>query len=313
MTIYIVKRILLAIVVVLFVTCITFVLMNLIPGGPFLSEKSPSAEVLKNLEAKYGLDKPVIVQLKNYLSDLIRGDMGVSFKIQKNRKVTDIIAETFPVSLKVGFIALVWSILAGIPLGCVSAYYKGSRADNIIRIITSLGISIPSFVFATVLLIIFCVKINLFPTMGLFEAKSYVLPCFALGFYPMCYIERLMRAAMSEELGKDYIKTAKAKGMKQSQIIFRHAMKNSIIPVLTYLGPLAAGILTGGIAVESIFNIPGIGRYFILSITARDYPLIMGTTIFLASFLVFLVLAVDILYAVVDPRIKLSKGSKKAA
>ncbi|NMC57645.1 MAG: ABC transporter permease [Eubacteriaceae bacterium] len=313
MTIYIVKRIFQAIIVILFVTCITFILMNLIPGGPFLSEKAPNAEVIKNLESKYGLDKPTVVQLKNYLVDLSHGDMGISYKIQKNRNVTDIISETFPISLRVGAIALLWSAVAGIALGCVSAYYKDRRTDKIVNFITSLGTAVPSFVFATVLLIIFCVKIKLLPSVGLYSASSYILPCFALGFFPMCYIARLERASMADELFKDYIKTAKAKGLKESRIIFKHALKNAIIPVLSYLGPLAAGILTGGIAVESIFNIPGLGKYFILSITARDYPLIMGTTIFFAAFIVLMTLITDIICAVIDPRINFAKGSKKAA
>lgn len=313
MTIYIVKRIFQAIIVILFVTCITFVLMNLIPGGPFLSEKVPNSEVIKNLESKYGLDKPVIVQLKNYLTDLSHGDMGVSYKIQKNRKVTNIISETFVISLKVGAIALLWSSLAGITLGCVSAYYKGSRTDKIINYATSLGTAIPGFVLATTLLIIFCVKIKMFPSIGLYSASSYILPCFALGFFPMCYIARLERTSMVDELSKDYIRTAKAKGLKESKIIFKHALKNAIIPVLSYLGPLAAGILTGGIAVESIFNIPGLGKYFILSITSRDYPLIMGTTIFFAAFIVVMTLIIDIVCAIIDPRINFAEGSKKAA
>lgn len=313
MTIYIVKRIFQAIIVILFVTCITFILMNLIPGGPFFSEKAPNAEVLKNLESKYGLDKPVALQLKNYLSDLLRGDMGVSFKIQKNRKVADIISEAFPISLKVGAIALLWSAFAGISLGCVSAYYKGSRTDRIINFITSLGTAVPGFVFATLLLIVFCVKLKLFPSIGLYSASSYILPCFALGFFPMCYIARLERASMADELSKDYVKTAKAKGVKQSRIIFKHVLKNAIIPVLSYLGPLAAAILTGGIAVESIFNIPGLGKYFILSVTARDYPLIMGTTIFFAAVIVIMTLITDIACAYIDPRINFTKGSKNAA
>jgi oligopeptide transport system permease protein len=238
--------------------------------------------------------------------------MGVSFKIQKNRKVTDKISETFPVSLKVGAIALTWSVLIGIALGCLSAYYKGGRIDKTVKVITSLGTAVPGFVFATVLLIIFCVKIKLFPSIGLYSASSYILPCFALGFFPMCYIARLERTSMADELCKDYIKTAKAKGLKESRIIFKHALKNAIIPVLSYIGPLAAGILTGGIAVESIFNIPGLGKYFILSITTRDYPLIMGTTIFFAVFIVVMTLLIDIVCAIVDPRINFAKGSKKA-
>ncbi len=307
---YIIKRILQAIVVVFLITCITFFLMNLVPGGPFLSEKSPSPEVLKALEAKYGLDQPLIIQLKNYISDLLKGDWGVSFKMQKNRPVWTIISEMFPVSAKIGAIALLWAVLFGVPMGSYAAYHRGKKADSALRVVMTLGVSIPGFVVATILLILFGVKLGWLPTVGLTSWKSYILPCFALAFYPMCYIGRLTRSSMLDVINQEYIRTATAKGLKPSIIIFKHALRNSMIPVLTYLGPLTAGILTGSFVVESVFNIPGLGRYFVQSIANRDYPIIMGTTIFLAAFIVLMTLVVDILYKAVDPRINLAKGTK---
>jgi oligopeptide transport system permease protein len=284
--------------------------MNIIPGGPFLSERPPSSEVLSALEAKYGLDQPIFVQLKNYLIDLVHGDMGVSFKLQKNRAVTEIIADMFPVSAKIGIIALFFSILFGIPLGCVAANNNGKWPDRLLQIITSIGISIPGFVIAIILIILFGVKLNWLPTLGLSSWQSYIMPCFVLSFYPMCYIARLTRFSMLDVINKEYIRTAKAKGLGFFAITYKHALKNACIPVITYLGPLTAAILTGGFVVESIFNIPGLGRYFVQSISSRDYPLIMGTTIFFSSLIVLMNLIVDILYRVIDPRIDLSRKAQ---
>lgn len=306
---YITWRVIQAIIVVFLIACITFFLMNMVPGGPFLSEKSPSPQVLAALEAKYGLDKPLIVQLKTYLTDFIHGDLGVSFKMQKNRPVLTIIMEMFPVSAKIGIIALIGAITFGIPTGCLAAYFRGKRLDSFLRVITTLGISLPTFVIATVLMILFGVYWKLLPIVGLFSWQNYILPCFTLAFYPMCYIARLTRSSMLDVINQEYIRTAKAKGVPPWLIIFKHALRNSVIPVLTYLGPLTAFILTGGFIVESVFNIPGLGRYFIQSISNRDYPIIMGTTIFLASLIVFFNLIVDILYKFVDPRIDLSRRS----
>ncbi len=311
MTKFIVKRVAQALVVVLLITCLTFLLMNLVPGGPFLSEKSPSPQVLAAMEAKYGLDKPVPIQLKNYIVHMVQGDFGVSLKMQKNRPVTTIIMEMFPVSAKVGVIALVGSVLIGVPIGCIAAYNRGKWIDSILRIVTTLGVSIPGFVVATVLLILLGSTWKLLPTIGLTSWKSYIMPCFSLAFYPMCYIGRLARSSMLDVINQEYIRTARAKGVPAVSIVFKHALRNAFIPVLTYLGPLTAGILTGGFVVETVFNIPGLGRYFVQSIMNRDYPIIMGTTIFLAAFIVMMTLVVDILYKAVDPRIDLSKGGSK--
>jgi oligopeptide transport system permease protein len=280
--------------------------MKLVPGSPFASEKTNEI-AQQALNEKYGLDKPVLVQYKMYLQQLLKGDLGVSYKLQKNVPVTKIIKESFPISAKIGAISILFALLVGIPLGCISALKRGKWQDSVIRIVSTLGIAVPSFVIATASMLIFAIELKLLPTYGLSKPSSYILPVFTLGFYPMCYITRLMRSSMLDSLGQDYIRTARAKGMSEFIITFKHALKNSLIPIITYLGPLVAFTLTGGFVVEKVFNIPGLGRYFIKAIDARDYNLIMGTTVFLASFIIVMNLVCDILYKLVDPRIKLDE------
>ena len=308
---YTVRRVIMALVTLTLVACLTFILMNAIPGNPWLSEKTPSEATIQALNAKYGLDKPLPVQLGKYLSNLTHGDFGTSIKMQKNRPVVEIIKEMFPVSAKVGIIAICWAVLVGVPLGCLAAFKRGTWVDSLLRIICTLGISMPSFVVATILLHTLCGGIpgmKIFPALFDGTPKSYVLPCLALGFYPMCYLSRQTRTAMLDSINQEYIKTARAKGLKNSKIIFKHALRNALIPVITYLGPQIAFTLCGGLVVETVFSIPGLGRYFIQSIQNRDYPLIMGTTIFLAAFIIFMNLVVDLCYKLVDPRINLAKG-----
>lgn len=305
---YIITRILQSFLVLMLVATITFLLMNMVPGSPFLSEKPPSPEVMEQLNKKYGLDKPLSVQLKKYLINTLKLDFGVSLKMQKNRPVIEILKEMFPTSAKIGLIALSWSILVGLPLGCLAAYHRGDGVDSFLRVLTTIGISVPGFVVATLLLIFFGVKLKVLPTMGLGKVSAYVLPCFSLGFNPMCYIARLSRSSMLDVINQDYIRTAKAKGVPASKILFKHALRNAFIPVLTYLGPLTASILCGSFVVESVFSLPGMGRYFINSILNRDYPIIMATTIFFAALVIFMNLIVDILYKFVDPRIDITKG-----
>ena len=312
---YFAKRFGMALLTILLVACLTFLLMNAVPGSPWLSEKSPSEATIAALNAKYGMDKPVYVQLYMYLKNILHGDFGVSLKMQKNREVLSIIKEMFPVSAKVGAIALAWAVLVGVPLGCLAAFKRGKLTDSILRVICTLGISMPSFVVASILLVVFAGGLStfkLFPT--IFDAaqgwRAYMLPCFALGFYPMCYTARQTRSAMLDSLHQEYIKTARAKGLKNNRIIFKHALRNALIPVITYLGPQVAFTLCGGFVVESVFSIPGLGRYFVQSIQNRDYPVIMGTTIFLASFIILMNLVVDLLYKVADPRINLTKGGE---
>lgn len=309
MTKYIFKRILQAIGVLLLVSVITFLLMDLAPGSPFASEKSQSPEVLEALNKKYGLDQPKSVQLKNFIVNALKGDFGVSLKMQKNRPVMDIIKEMFPTSAKLGLLALLWATLVGVPLGCLAAYNRGKPIDSILRVVTTIGISAPGFVVATLLLLFFGVKLKLLPTMGLVGAKSYIMPVFALGFYSMCYIARLSRSSMLDAIGQDYIRTARSKGVSESKILFKHALKNAFIPVLTYLGPLTAGIITGSMVVESVFSVQGMGRYFVNSVLNRDYPIIMATTLLFATLVVIMNMVVDILYRFIDPRIDLTKGA----
>lgn len=308
---YILKRVLMAVITLFIVICLTFFLMNAVPGNPWLSEKTPTQATIDALNAKYGLDQPVIVQLGKYLENLIHLDFGTSIKMQKDRPVLDIILTMFPISAGIGAIAIIWAILVGVPLGCLAAYKRGTWVDSLLRLICTLGISMPGFVVATMLLHLLTGGIEglkLFPTMFDGTAKSYVLPCLALGFYPMCYLSRQTRTAMLDAINQEYIKTARAKGLKNKKIIFKHALRNALIPVITYLGPQIAFTLCGGFVVEKVFSIPGLGRYFVMSIQNRDYPLIMGTTIFLAAFIIIMNLIVDLLYKLVDPRINLAKG-----
>lgn len=301
---YILKRLGYSILTVFLISTITFFLMNLIPGGPFLSEKNPPEAALKAMNEKYGLDQPKIVQYKNYMIRLAHGDLGVSIK-KKGRSINDIIAEKFPVSARIGGLAIIFAILVGVPLGALAALNRGKWWDSAIMFVATLGISIPSFVLATTLMIFFGVTLKLLPTYGLNSPVHYILPVFSLAFYPMAYISRLMRTSMLDVLNQDYIRTAKAKGVAPFFILFKHALRNAILPVITYLGPSIVFILTGSLIVETIFTIPGLGGEFVGSITSRDYPLIMGTTIFLATLMVFMNVIVDILYKIIDPRVNL--------
>ena len=278
--------------------------MPAVPGGPFLSEKAVSEATQKALEAKYGLDKPVMEQYVNYLKDIVtKFDFGPSIKL-RGRQVVDVIADGMKTSIKLGLIAAAIALCSGIVLGCVAALTRNSILDKIIMVITTAFVSMPSFIMGTLLLLIFSVKLGLVPANGE-SAKGLLLPIITLSLYPMAYITRLTRSSMLDVLGQDYIRTAKAKGVAPVKIIFGHALKNSLIPVITYFGPMLAYIVTGSLVVEQIFAVPGIGRAFVNSITGRDYPLVMGTTIVLAILIVVMNLVSDILYTVVDPRIKL--------
>ena len=278
--------------------------MNLIPGGPFLSEKAVTPATQAALEAKYGLDVPKPQQYLNYMNGLLHGDFGESLK-QKGRTANDIIFSTFPVSARLGGISILVALVAGVGLGSVAAMCRGKWGDQLIMVVSTLGIAVPSFVVATALMKIFGVELKWLPTMGLSTPLHYILPVFTLAFYPMAYITRLMRSSMLDALNQDYIRTARAKGVSKFKMLFKHALRNAILPIITYAGPLLAFTLSGSFVVEKIFNIPGLGREFINCITGRDYPMVMSTTIFLATFLVLMNVIVDILYKIVDPRIKL--------
>lgn len=278
--------------------------MYLIPGGPFLSEKPPSQATLDAMNAKYGLDQPVVVQFKNYVVKVFEGDLGVSLK-QRGRTVTGIIGSKFPVSAKVGGLSIVAALAIGIPFGSLAALHRGKWADKIITFFATFGIAVPSFVISTVLVMIFSLGLHLLPTYGLTSPLHYIMPVIALTFYPTAYIARLMRSSMLDVLGQDYMRTARAKGLSSFKMLFKHALRNAILPVVTYLGPMLAYTLTGSFVVEKIFSIPGLGKEFITSILGRDYPMVMGTTIFLAVLIIAMNVVVDIVYKLVDPRIKL--------
>ena len=301
---YIAKRVGLAIVTIWAVATITFFLMNMVPGGPFLSEKAISPQATAALQAKYGLDKPLFQQYLTYMGDALHGDFGDSLK-QRGRTVMDIILMKFPVSARVGGISVLVSLLIGIPLGCIAALKRGKFLDSLISVVATCGIAVPSFVICTVLLYIFGVKLKILPTIGLTSWKNYIMPVMALSFYPTAYIMRLMRSSMLDVLGQDYMRTAKAKGVSGFMILFKHALRNAVLPVVTYVGPLLAYTVTGSFVVEKIFTIPGLGGEFITAINGRDYTLIMGTTIFLATLIIVMNVVVDIVYKLVDPRIKL--------
>jgi oligopeptide transport system permease protein len=308
---YALKRGVVALLTILLVATITFFLMNAVPGSPFLTEKSTPDQIAK-AEARYGLDKPLIVQFKNYLLNFMKGDLGVSLKMQQDTPVKIIIFEQgkFKLSMRIGFVALVVAVITGIALGSLAAYYRGRWLDNLLRVFTTFGVAVPAFVVSSMLLIFFGVKLGWLPVVSgsLDSATSYIMPVMALSLYPTCYIAKLTRTSMLDVINQDYIRTARAKGLGTVKIIFKHALRNSLIPVVTYLGPLTAGIITGSFVVETTFGIPGLGKYFINSITNRDYPIIMATTIVLAALVILMNFVVDILYKAVDPRIKLVKG-----
>ena len=301
---YILKRLLLALLTIWVVITVTFFVMHAVPGGPLLGEKAISAEAQAALEAKYGLDKPLFEQYATYLRDIVfKFDFGPSIK-QRGRMVIDILADGFRTSAKLGLIAVAVSTAVGVVLGALAALRRNKLIDKIIMVITTAFVSMPSFIMGSLLLAVFAVKLGWLPANGSTSA-GLVLPIITLALYPMAYITRLTRSSMLDVLGQDYIRTAKAKGVPRGRVIFGHALKNSLIPVITYLGPELAYIVTGSLVVEQIFAVPGIGRAFVSSITNRDYTMIMGTTIVLAILIVVMNLVSDISYKIADPRINL--------
>lgn len=301
---YILKRIGLALLTIWIVITITFFVMRAVPGGPFLGEKAISEAAKAALEAKYGMDKPLFQQYLTYLKDIItKFDFGPSIK-QRGRDVIDIIISGMKTSAKLGLAAAGIALVCGTVLGSVAALRRNKFIDRVIMVITTAFVSMPSFIMGTFLLLMFTVQIMLFPANGASKG-GLVLPIITLSLSPMANITRLTRSSMLDVLGQDYIRTAKAKGVSSTKIIFSHALKNALIPVVTYCGPMIAYIVTGSLVVEQIFAVPGIGRAFVSSITDRDYTLIMGTTIVLAILIVVMNLVSDILYKVIDPRITL--------
>ena len=301
---YILKRVGISLITLWVVITLTFFLLRLLPGGPFLGERNIPEAIMKNLEAKYGLDKPLFEQYVIYLKDLIKGDMGPSMKYT-GRDVDEIISYSFPSSAKLGAVAVVLSLVLGVVLGIIAALNHNKWPDSVCMVLATLGVTIPSFVLATVLMYIFGIKYQILPITGLDNWKNYILPVLALSGYSIAFISRLARSKLLEVMKSDYIRTARAKGVNERSIIIKHALRNTLIPIVTYLGPLIAGILTGSFVVEKIFAIPGLGREFVTTITNRDYTVVMGVTVFYSALLIICNLIVDILYVVIDPRIKL--------
>ncbi|MBR1892811.1 MAG: ABC transporter permease [Lachnospiraceae bacterium] len=298
---YVVKRIILAIASVFIICAITFFAMNAIPGGPFNKEKAASAAVQAVLEERFHLNEPVGKQFFIYMGNLLHGDFGVSMKT--GRDIWKTISESFAVSAHIGLMAMAIALVIGLVLGSIAALWRNKFPDRIIVFMATLATAVPSFVLASLLLLIFCIRLKLIPVWSTYN-PNYVLPVISLSLYPMAYITRLTKTSMLDVLGQDYVRTARAKGVSWINVIFKHALRNALIPVITYVGPMTASILTGSLVIETIFTIGGLGSKFVDSISNRDYPMIMGTTIFLAVLMVGINLISDLIYKLVDPRIK---------
>ena len=304
---YIIKRLLAGVLTMVVLITVAFFMMHAMPGGPFSpsEEKNVPVEVLERIAASYGLDQPVWKQYLNYWNNLLHGDLGVSYKTvgTVNEKITG----HFPYSAQVGGLAVLFSLLVGIPMGLIAALYRGKAADFTTLALATIGISVPVFVLSLLLSYLFTAKLNWLPTYGLDSAACYVLPVICLSFNPIAYIARQTRSSMLEALENDYVRTARAKGVGEIMVVAKHALKNALTPVITYLGPLVAGLLTGSFVVEKVFSIDGIGRYFVQMVSDRDYNMIMGIVIFYGAFVVICNLVSDILLAVVDPRVRYEK------
>ena len=306
---YTIKRLIQGVITVWFIATATFVAMHAVPGDPLAQNKATSAQIRKNLEIKYGLDKPVTQQYLIYMGNMLRGDFGISFT-QQNRSVNDIIVKHFPVSATLGILAIVFAGAGGVLWGALTALYRNKLPDIAIMFAVILCISIPSFVFAalgqlTLVRINALVGHTLLPVAGWGTVAHMLVPSLVLGLGTMAFLTRLMRSSMLEIVNADYVRTAKAKGLPITRIFMKHELRNAILPVITVLGPAIAAITTGGFVVELVFAIPGLGRYFVQAVQQLDYTVIMGTTVFYGAFLVFMVILVDLLYGVVDPRVRL--------
>ncbi len=301
---YVIKRFVTSIVTLWVVVTLTFFLIHALPGGPFDGEKQLAPQVKANLEAKFGLDKPLSHQYTMFIKNLLHGDLGPSMRYE-GRTVNDIIKYSFPASAKLGAVSVLFSVAVGVYMGITAALNQGKWQDRLTMIIATLGVTVPSFVMATFLIYLFAVKLNMLPAVGFEGPANYVMPVLALGGYSVSFVARLTRSSLLDVIRQDYIRTAKAKGLSKNVVIYKHALRNALIPIVTYIGPLTAGILTGSFVIEKIFAIPGLGREFVTGITNRDYMMILGLTVFDSAILIGANFLVDILYAVIDPRIKL--------
>jgi ABC-type dipeptide/oligopeptide/nickel transport system permease component len=306
---YILKRLLQGVITVWFIATATFVAMHSVPGDPLAGEKATSEQIRRNLEARYGLDRPVFEQYLIFLGNMATGDFGISYT-QENRRVNDIIREHFPVSAALGILAVTFAALGGVLWGALTALFRNRLPDTIITFLVILGISVPSFVVAalsqlTLVNINTALGFSLLPVAGWGTLRHMIVPSMVLGLGTMAYLTRLMRSSMLEIANADFIRTARAKGLPPTRIFLKHQLRNAILPVITVLGPAIAAITTGGFVVELVFAIPGLGRYFVEAVQQLDYTVIMGTTVFYGAFLVFMVIVVDILYGWIDPRVRL--------
>ncbi len=303
---YFLRRFIHSLFTIFLIATVTFFMMRAIPGGPFTRERPVPPEIMRSLNAKYNLDAPLIVQYFDYMKGLVTFDLGPSFS-KIGVSVNELIISGFPLTAKVGLLAILLIITLGVPVGIISALRQNKPIDYFVMFMATLGVTVPSFVLATLYIFIFAGKLGWVPTYGLKTPLSYIGPMIALSGYSLSFVARLTRSSMLEVLRQDYIRTAWANGLKRFSVIGKHAMKNALIPVVTYLGPTIAAIMTGSFVVERIFAIPGIGRYFVDSVTNRDYTVIIGVTVLYASFYVMMVYLVDVIYALIDPRIKFEK------
>ena len=306
---YTLKRLLQGVITVWFIATATFFGMHAVPGDPLAADKEVPPEIWANLQARYGLDKPVPEQYVIYLGNMLRGDFGISYT-QQNREVNDIIAEHFKVSATLGILAIVFAAFGGILWGALTALYRNRAPDIVIVFLVILGISVPSFVFAAlgqlgVVNINNALGFTLFPVAGWGTVQHMIVPSMVLGLGTMAFLTRLMRSSMLEIANSDFIRTARSKGLPATRVFRKHQLRNAILPVVTVLGPSIAAITTGGFVVEMVFAIPGLGRYFVQAVQQLDYTVIMGTTVFYGAFLVFMVILVDLVYGLIDPRVRL--------
>jgi len=303
---YLIKKGAILIASLFLVTTLTFFLMHAIPGDPFVQDRAIPEEILKALHKHYGLDQPLYVQYGKYLDGILHFELGPSFKYE-GRTVNEIISDGFPVSFYLGMEALIIAVFGGIVLGSIAALNHMRWQDHVTMVIAVIGISVPSFILASFLQYLLAMKLDLLPVARWGTFSQTIMPAISLAALPMAFIARLTRANMVEVMQQDYIQTAKSKGLNSFQIVVRHATRNALLPVVTYLGPLTAAVMTGSFAIEKIFGIPGLGQWFVTSITNRDYTVIMGTTIFYSAILMLCVFIVDLLYCIIDPRIQLKK------
>lgn len=303
---YIIKRIFYMIISIWLIATITFFLMNLLPGDPFADGKQLQPEIRKNLEAKYGLDKPLIVQYGKFLGNAARGDFGLSMKY-RTRSVNDIIGDGFPKSMTLGLWAVAIGLFFGLTFGIIAALNNKGFFDYFVIILAVIGVSVPNFVFASIFQYFFARQLGWFPVAGWNGPMYMVLPIAALGLRLIAYQARMMKTNMIEIMGSDYVKTAKAKGLSKTSVVIKHVIRNAILPIITLLGPLIAAIVTGSFVIERIFAIPGMGKFFVDAVNQYDYTLILGTTLFYAMLLIFMVFLVDIIYGFVDPRIRIDE------